>query len=120
METLELIGSPSRWKILEALKTGDKTVGELSESLHMSNQGVLKHLAVLMKAGMVKPAKPKKGRKVAYSLERSLFMYRSEAPARGLYVFYHKEGRPKELEPEVEFRVGRLLRRLRLLLDNYC
>lgn len=48
-----VLGEPMRIRILDRLREGEATVGELSEALSASQQNVSKHLAVLADAGML-------------------------------------------------------------------
>jgi biotin operon repressor len=118
MEALDVIGSPSRWKLLELVSTGQKSVADLADSLHISNQGVLKHLAVLMEAGLVREVRPSGGRKVSYALRNSVFLLKLEDGDGELLVYYRGKAKPSAIAPETEFRANRLLKRFKLLLDK--
>jgi DNA-binding transcriptional ArsR family regulator len=118
LEALDIIGSPSRWKMLELLSTGEKTVGDLADALRISNQGVLKHLALLMEAGIVREVRPAGGRKVAYALRNSVFLFKREDGDGELLVYYRGKAKAARLPPETEFRANRLLKRFRSLLDE--
>jgi DNA-binding transcriptional ArsR family regulator len=48
-----VLGEPMRIRLLDHLRDGEATVGELSEALGASQQNVSKHLAVLSDAGML-------------------------------------------------------------------
>jgi len=48
-----VLGEPMRIRILDRLRAGEATVGELSDALPASQQNVSKHLAVLTDAGML-------------------------------------------------------------------
>ena len=48
-----VLGEPMRIRILDRLRAGEATVGELSDALSASQQNVSKHLAVLTDAGML-------------------------------------------------------------------
>jgi DNA-binding transcriptional ArsR family regulator len=48
-----VLAEPSRRQILDLLRTGERSVGELVEDLRMSQPGVSKHLRVLRDAGLV-------------------------------------------------------------------
>jgi predicted ArsR family transcriptional regulator len=118
MDPLEMVGSLSRWRLLEILIEGEKSVGEMSETLHISNQGVLKHIGVLVDAGLVKEIRAEGGRKVTYALRQGVFLHRSDDDAGELILFYRKPGRARRLEPEREFRARRMLRRLKMYLNE--
>ena len=47
------VGEPMRIRLLDRLRDGEATVGELSEGLDASQQNVSKHLAVLADAGIL-------------------------------------------------------------------
>ncbi len=118
MDALDVIGSQSRWRLLELLAEGDRSVGELAEELHISNQGALKHLSVLMEAGLVKEMRPSGGRKVSYALRNTVFLFRREDDEGDLLVYYRGRSKPGRLSPETRFRAGRLLKRFKMLLDK--
>jgi DNA-binding transcriptional ArsR family regulator len=118
MDALSVVGSPSRWKLLELLEDGEKSVGELAEGLHISNQGVLKHLSVLMDAGLVREIRASEGRKVSYALRSSVFLFKHEDAGGELIVYYRGRSKPGRLPPETRFRASRLLKRFKLLLDK--
>ncbi len=48
-----VLGEPMRIRILDRLREGEATVGELSDALSASQQNVSKHLAVLADARML-------------------------------------------------------------------
>jgi DNA-binding transcriptional ArsR family regulator len=48
-----VLGEPMRIRILDRLRAGEATVGELSDALSASQQNVSKHLAVLTDVGML-------------------------------------------------------------------
>ncbi len=48
-----VLGEPMRIRLLDQLRAGEATVGELSEALQASQQNVSKHLAVLSDAGIL-------------------------------------------------------------------
>ena len=50
---LRVIGDPMRIRILDQLRQGELTVGELTERLGTSQQNASKHLGVLLQAGIV-------------------------------------------------------------------
>ena len=59
-----VIGEPMRIRLLDRLREGEATVGELSEALGASQQNVSKHLVVLADAGIL--ARRKDGNRVYY------------------------------------------------------
>jgi DNA-binding transcriptional ArsR family regulator len=56
-QRFRVLGEPMRIKLLDSLRDGEMTVGELQESLGASQQNVSKHLGVLLQAGMVSRTK---------------------------------------------------------------
>jgi DNA-binding transcriptional ArsR family regulator len=56
-QRFRVLGEPMRIKLLDALRDGDMTVGELTERLGASQQNVSKHLGVLHQAGLVSRSK---------------------------------------------------------------
>ncbi len=59
-----VIGEPMRIRLLDRLREGEATVGQLSEALGASQQNVSKHLVVLADAGIL--ARRKDGNRVYY------------------------------------------------------
>ncbi len=49
----EVLVEPHRRRILDLLRAGDRTVGDLVSALGLSQPGVSKHLRVLREAGLV-------------------------------------------------------------------
>jgi DNA-binding transcriptional ArsR family regulator len=49
----EVLVDPHRRRILDLLREGDQTVGDLVSALDLSQPGVSKHLRVLREAGLV-------------------------------------------------------------------
>jgi len=68
-QRFRVLGEPMRIKLLDALRDGDATVGELVDRLGASQQNVSKHLGVLHQAGVVSRAK--QGTFVRYSIADS-------------------------------------------------
>ena len=58
------IGEPMRIRLLDRLRDGEATVGELSEALSASQQNISKHLAVLADVGIL--GRRKEGNHVYY------------------------------------------------------
>ncbi|MDN7242707.1 metalloregulator ArsR/SmtB family transcription factor [Planococcus sp. N028] len=50
---LNSLAEPNRWNIVELLKQGPLTVGEIAERLELRQPQVSKHLRVLSEAGIV-------------------------------------------------------------------
>ena len=71
-ERFRCLGEPMRIKLLDRLRDGEATVGELQESTGASQQNVSKHLGLLRQAGMV--ARTKRGTASVYSIaDESVF-----------------------------------------------
>jgi DNA-binding transcriptional ArsR family regulator len=60
------IGEPMRIRLLDHLRDGEATVGDLSDALGASQQNVSKHLAVLAAAGVL--GRRKDGNHVYYRI----------------------------------------------------
>jgi DNA-binding transcriptional ArsR family regulator len=60
------IGEPMRIRLLDRLRDGEATVGELSEAIGASQQNVSKHLAVLADVGVL--GRRKDGNRVYYRI----------------------------------------------------
>ncbi len=65
-QRFRVIGEPMRIKLLDRLRDGSATVGELVKALDVSQQNVSKHLGVLHQAGIVSRAK--EGTSVRYAI----------------------------------------------------
>ena len=50
--TFELLAAPTRRRVLDQLRAGERSVGELVERLNMSQPAVSKQLRVLREAGL--------------------------------------------------------------------
>lgn len=61
-----MLGEPMRLKILDRLRSGERSVGVLAEELGASQQNVSKHLQTLNSSGIV--ARRKEGNTVFYSI----------------------------------------------------
>ncbi|MGZ4380927.1 MAG: ArsR/SmtB family transcription factor [Gaiellaceae bacterium] len=61
-----VIGEPMRIRLLDLLRDGEATVGELAAALGASQQNVSKHLTVLAEIGIV--GRRKDGNRVYYSV----------------------------------------------------
>ena len=60
------LGEPMRIKLLDSLREGEATVGELQEATGASQQNVSKHLAILLNAGLV--SRTKHGTRACYAI----------------------------------------------------
>jgi DNA-binding transcriptional ArsR family regulator len=65
-QRFRVIGEPMRIKLLDRLREGAATVGELREAVDASQQNVSKHLGVLHQAGIV--SRTKEGTAVRYAI----------------------------------------------------
>lgn len=65
-QRFRILGEPMRIKLLDALRDGEATVGELGERLDASQQNVSKHLGVLRDAGIV--SREKRGNHSYYAI----------------------------------------------------
>jgi DNA-binding transcriptional ArsR family regulator len=67
-----VIGEPMRIKLLDQLRDGERSVGDLVEVLGATQQNVSKHLGVLHQAGIV--SRRKDGNRVIYAIaDESVF-----------------------------------------------
>ena len=65
-QRFRVLAEPMRIKLLDRLRDGDATVGELQAALGASQQNISKHLGILHSAGMVTRAKD--GNHARYSI----------------------------------------------------
>jgi len=65
-QRFRVMGEPMRIKLLDRLRDGSATVGELVEALDASQQNVSKHLGVLHGTGIV--SRVKEGTNVRYAI----------------------------------------------------
>lgn len=63
---LQVLGEPTRIRLMELLNGGDATVQELTDQLPTTHQNVSKHLRALYQAGIVQ--RRQEGNRVRYSL----------------------------------------------------
>ena len=70
-ETLKSISDPARREILELLKDGRKTAGEISNCFNLTGATVSYHLSYLKKANLVTETKQKNF--IFYELNNSVF-----------------------------------------------
>ena len=71
-QRFRVIGEPTRIRVLDRLRPGAATVGELSAALGAGQQNISKHLGVLLQAGIV--AREKRGNNAVYSIaDESVF-----------------------------------------------
>jgi DNA-binding transcriptional ArsR family regulator len=65
-QRFRVIGEPMRIRLLDHLRGGPATVGELREALGTTQQNVSNHLGVLLQAGIV--GRQKRGNHAVYSV----------------------------------------------------
>ncbi|CAM3355127.1 autorepressor SdpR family transcription factor [Vagococcus fessus] len=70
-ETLKAISDPVRRQILEMLKGGDLSAGDIAERIDLTNATVSYHLSQLQKAGLIEKRKEKNF--IYYELNLSVF-----------------------------------------------
>lgn len=68
--TLRALADPTRREILQLLRAGDRSAGEIAERFPMTAASVSHHLAVLREAGLVSAVR--EGRSIIYSLEATV------------------------------------------------
>lgn len=69
-DTWNALADPTRRKILDLLRKGDKNAGEIAEQFSISKPSISHHLNTLREAGLVDAEK--KGQNVIYSLNTSV------------------------------------------------
>ena len=69
-ETMKALADPTRRKILEMLKKGPMTAGQLGRQFDMTGATVSHHLSILKKAGLVHDEK--KGTYIFYEINTSV------------------------------------------------
>ena len=69
-EGFKALSDPTRRRILELLRDGDKTAGELAEHFDMSKPSLSHHLATLRSAGLV--SDERHGQNIVYSLNTTV------------------------------------------------
>lgn len=70
-ELFKALSDENRRKILDLLRNGDLTAGEIANHFEMSKPGISQHLTVLKNAGLVYAIK--RGQYVFYSLNSTVF-----------------------------------------------
>jgi ArsR family transcriptional regulator, arsenate/arsenite/antimonite-responsive transcriptional repressor len=70
-ELFKALSDENRRKILDLLRNGDLTAGEIAKHFDMSKPGISQHLSVLKNANLVYALK--KGQYVYYSLNSTVF-----------------------------------------------
>src|SRR3981081_233818 len=70
-DVFEILGDPTRRRLVEALRTGERSVSELVEAVDIGQPGVSRQLAILEEAGFVR-VRPD-GRRRLYALRPEPF-----------------------------------------------
>ncbi|WP_010676694.1 autorepressor SdpR family transcription factor [Bacillus timonensis] len=70
-ELFKALSDENRRKILDLLRNGDLTAGEIAQHFEMSKAGISQHLSVLKSADLVFAVK--RGQYVYYSLNSTVF-----------------------------------------------
>ena len=65
------LADPARFRIVEAMKSGERAVGDIVERMDIHQSGVSRHLRILTEAGIVQ-MRPD-GQKRLYSLRKEAF-----------------------------------------------
>jgi DNA-binding transcriptional ArsR family regulator len=81
-QRFRVLSEPTRIRLLDALRGGPATVGELQAATGASQQNVSKHLALLLDAGMV--GRVKDGNRSLYSIADQSLMDLCEQVCGGL------------------------------------
>lgn len=69
-EGFKALADPTRRRILELLRNGDLTAGELAEHFDISKPSLSHHLATLKSAGLV--SDERRGQNIVYSLSTTV------------------------------------------------
>lgn len=69
-ETMRALADPTRRDILELLRAGKLSAGDISAHFPMSNAAVSRHLSVLREAGLVRDERA--GKNIYYELNTSV------------------------------------------------
>ncbi|MEM3185413.1 MAG: helix-turn-helix domain-containing protein [Conexivisphaerales archaeon] len=112
MDTLEVLGSVSRWKILEALRAGPADGSSLASMLGISVQGVMKHINILLNAGLVE--RTQIDGRFEYRLKGKLWLRHEAEQDYEIIFFLHSASENAEKEFKVRRHIKRLLRYLYL------
>lgn len=89
-----LLGEPLRLKLLAALGTGERNVGDLVQLTGANQANVSKHLAVLAQAGMV--TRRRKGTTIFYRVEDPTIFTLCDIVCTGVRSYYSTRARTVE------------------------
>jgi DNA-binding transcriptional ArsR family regulator len=81
-ERFRVLGEPMRIKLMDRLRDGEASVGELQEAVEASQQNVSKHLGILRSAGMV--SRTKRGTRTVYAISDPSMFALCEVVTEGL------------------------------------
>ena len=70
-EIYKALADPTRRKILELLRAGDKNAGQISAQFNVTNASISHHLSILKNAGLIQSEK--RGQFIIYSLNTTVF-----------------------------------------------
>ena len=70
-ETFKALADPTRRRILDLLKNGDMSAGEIAAQFNMTKPSVSNHLNILKNAGLIWDER--KGQHIIYSLNTTVF-----------------------------------------------
>src|SRR5882757_14169 len=107
---LEVIAEPTRRRILDAVREGERSVGELVEKVGMHQPGVSRHLKVLRDAGLVEVRRDAQRRmyrlrpEPLMELDAWLEPYRVEWAGRLDSLERHLRGTAKPIPPKSKER----------------
>ncbi|GAB4064395.1 hypothetical protein GCM10028777_10540 [Angustibacter speluncae] len=105
-DVLEVIAEPTRRRILDAVRGGERSVGELVDLVGMHQPGVSRHLRVLREAGLVEVRRD--GQRRLYrlraeplrALDEWLEPYRAELAGRLDALEHHLERTERPIPPK--------------------
>lgn len=83
-QRFRVIGDPTRIRLLDLLRGGERSVGQLADALQSSQQNVSKHLGVLHQAGIV--SRRKDGTSVRYAIADATVFALCEQVCGGLHA----------------------------------
>ena len=69
-DTLKALGDPTRREILQMLRSGSKSAGEISEKFDITAAAISRHLSVLKEADLIRDQRD--GKFIIYTLNTSV------------------------------------------------